>query len=318
MKIEINSKQLSSVLDNLRSVVERRTTIPALANVLIESVDGKLRFTATDLDNTLQIEIDAEHEGENLCVSLERLHGLVKALPEQDITIKKLDNAWAEILTETGKFKIQGIEKEKFPSVDNAEGMSYECEGEDFIAGLSRVVQRMAREEDSRWEMRAVLMEVNGCLRFVATTGKQMSVCDVAPGQPFLKGDKPFFSESVPQKTVRALLNVFNTEEGIIYLSTENHLQFRQGNKKLTARKLTGKFPAYEMILSGMPSQRIVVDKSELSQTLKTFCAFKDASYEGLKSAQFKFEKNNLAVSALTSEASGISPSSSLSRNPKT
>lgn len=296
MKIEINSKKLSKVLDDLRSVVERRNTIPALSNVLIESVDGRLRFTATDLDNTLQIDIDAEHEGENLCVSFERLHGLVKALPEQEITINKLENAWAEIRSETGKFKIQGIERGIFPATEKAEGMSYECAGEDFLSGLSQVAHCIGEAEmnDNR-----ALFELNGCLRFVATDHHSLALCEVHPEQAFLKSDVRWV---LLDKAVKQLLSVLNDEEKITVWSNKSLVTFKQGNKTLSSRLPTEPFIAYERILTAKPSLEVKIDKEILGAALTVINAATENNYNREKAVKFVFDKESLTLTKITDD----------------
>lgn len=309
--IEINSKSLASHLSALRSVVERKITIPVLGMVLVESMaDDRLRLTATDLDHTLKIE--ARHDGDfdgSLCVNLDKLLGVCRSLREQDVTITSLDNGWAEIGTERGKVKIAGISREQFPATAVAKGTPYECEASDFLDGLNAVLHDAADYEHERWELRGVQFEVNGHLRFVSTDGASMSLCDVTPKQPFLsQGGEPLFAWLIPRKAAQAVKASFDRSAKITCWADDNNITFEQGAKQLTTRRPTQPFVQYDPTLKQASEKIAEMDTAELSSTVNLVAAFAQADQAfGYKVARFELDGDEITISAKNSDGEEVS-----------
>jgi DNA polymerase-3 subunit beta len=303
MRIEINNKSFAAHLEHLRGVIERRNTIPVLSHVLIESIsDSKLRLSATDLDNTLRLEVSADSTEGKMCLPLERLLAILKSLPDGESTIKLLDNDWAELITDAGKFKIKGMNAEKnWPAIQTVEGVVWECEAEEFILGLSRVASTIGQEEDMRWELRGVRVEVNGRLRFISTDGACLTVCEVKPEQHYLKADEPIFECLIPSKAIRALRQVVGDSGKLVCQADNNRLFFKYANAEFTIRKSSYKFPNYQMVIAGIPTHKVGIETDALMGAIKPLAAFN--RLEGKhdkKSVRFVFSKGSLTLYALT------------------
>jgi DNA polymerase III subunit beta len=305
MRLTANSKQLAASLDSLRSVIERKGTNPILSNVLIEPISkNKIRLVATDLDNSLSLEASViEVTTGQMCVSLDRLHGLLKALPDCEINITLKDNFWAEGETDRGKYKIAGLDPEKFPAIPKEEAQSFELEASDLLKGLGRVSHFMGREEHNKYELRGVALELNGSMRFVAANGFGLGVCDIEPSQKFLPQEKPL-SWVIPAKAVRALEGFLEEGEKVLFWASDNTLYFKQGDDLLTTRRPTQPGTVYQPILDQAPTSKVGVDREELSSALETISCFSsiEQGQTKYKSAVFTFTPNGLVISSATQE----------------
>lgn len=298
MYLQFKGKRLGSILGDLRSVIEKRSSMPALSNVLIESVTaGKVRLTATDIDHTLQIE--ADHEGlfeGKCCLALDRLLGLAKALPEDDLTITPQESHWAEIKSDTGKYRVMGIDPDSYPVIPTGEAQSYELKGEDLLLALSQVSLHSNNPVKPEWC--GVQIELNGGLRAVATTGSSIGICEVKVDQPFLAGTAAWF---IPAKGVAALKTVFRSSATVLCWATDYCLFFRADGKLLISRRLASKFPAYERALQGLPTEAVTFDREGLTRALDVLTGFapmESGTCTNYKAGLFSFGPAGLAVTA--------------------
>src|SRR5215212_11132111 len=119
MELTISKTSLQKELGLVQGTVEKKNTIPALSNILIESVgEGTIRITATDLDGTLRCEADAEIKTPGaMCVGARKLFDIARVLPDAPVSFRKDENNWASVKCERSNFRIAGIDKDNFPEV---------------------------------------------------------------------------------------------------------------------------------------------------------------------------------------------------------
>src|SRR5216683_7968046 len=118
MEFSVTKSALLNELSTTQGVVERKTTIPILSNLLIEASGSHLTITATDLELSIRTSCEAQIKKEGAgTVPAKKLLELVRLLPEGEIKVKLLDNHWVEIVSDKKKYKLVGMVKENFPAL---------------------------------------------------------------------------------------------------------------------------------------------------------------------------------------------------------
>src|ERR1700759_5196920 len=118
MEFSVSKSALLNELSTTQGVVERKTTIPILSNLLVEAKGDRLNITATDLELSIRTSCDAKGKKEGAgTIPAKKLLELVRLLPEGEIKFKLLENHWVEIVSEKKKYKLVGMAKENFPAL---------------------------------------------------------------------------------------------------------------------------------------------------------------------------------------------------------
>ena len=118
MEFSVTKSALLNELNTTQGVVERKTTIPILSNLLVEARDARVIITATDLELSVRTSCEARVKKEGAgTIPAKKLLELVRLLPEGEIKFKLLDNHWVEIVSDKKKCKLVGMAKENFPAL---------------------------------------------------------------------------------------------------------------------------------------------------------------------------------------------------------
>src|ERR1041385_7806128 len=118
MEFSVSKSALLNELTTTQGVVERKTTIPILSNLLVEAREGRVTITATDLELSIRTSCEAKVKKEGAgTIPAKKLLELVRLLPEGEIRFKLLENHWVEIVSDKKKYKLVGMAKENFPAL---------------------------------------------------------------------------------------------------------------------------------------------------------------------------------------------------------
>jgi len=118
MEFTVNKSILLDELNMVQGVVERKTTIPILSNLLLEAKDSRLSITATDLELSIQTSCEAKVKKDGAgTIPAKKLLELVRLLPEEEIKFKLLDNHWVQVVCDRKTYKMVGMARENFPSL---------------------------------------------------------------------------------------------------------------------------------------------------------------------------------------------------------
>src|SRR6267142_2010733 len=118
MEFSVTKSVLLNELNTTQGVVERKTTIPILSNLLVEAKGSSLTITATDLELSIRTSCEAKIKKEGAgTIPAKKLLELVRLLPEGEIKVRLLENHWVEIVSDKKKYKLVGMAKESFPAL---------------------------------------------------------------------------------------------------------------------------------------------------------------------------------------------------------
>ncbi|MBI6630725.1 DNA polymerase III subunit beta [Pontibaca salina] len=273
MKISIERSTLLKAVSQAQSVVERRNTIPILANVLIEADGNEVQFRATDLDIEVLDKSPAQVERAGATtVAATTLHEIVRKLPDGALVVLTADEAAGRLTVEAGRsnFTLATLPKEDFPVMASSE---YETSFTAKAAVLRRLFDKSKfaiSTEETRYYLNGVYMHISesdggNVLRCVATDGHRLARIDAdlpegAAGMPGV---------IVPRKTVGELRKLLEDDEMDIAVSvSETKVRFATPNITLTSKVIDGTFPDYSRVIPQGNNRRLEVDAAEFAQAV--------------------------------------------------
>ena len=284
MEFSVSKNALLKELNLLQGIVEKKSTIPILSNVLIETAnESTISLVATDLDVSLQTECAAESSRSgSIVLQARKLFEIVRNLPDAEISFAKEDNDWVKIICASSEFRIVGQAKEHFPSTPKGDKAGVTIPAGVMHSLINRTVFAITQEE-SRYALNgSLLLFGEGRLQMVATDGHRLALAaaDVAKedaGADHLK-------VIIPKKALIELAKLTAGEEGGLELSRdENHLYFEIQNRYLTSRMLAGQFPNYDLVLPKNNDKTISLNVDKITQAIRRAALMADERSHGVK-----------------------------------
>lgn len=273
MKVSIERSALLKAMSQAQSVVERRNTIPILANVLIEAENATVSFRATDLDIEVVDKTPAmvERAGATT-VGAHTLHEIVRKLPDGAMVELVDDGASGRLEVNAGRsnFSLATLPKEDFPVMASSE---YDCNFSANSAVLRRLFDKSKfaiSTEETRYYLNGVYMHAadgdgGQKLRCVATDGHRLARIDAAlpSGADGLPG------VIVPRKTVGELRKLLEDDDADIAVSvSETKVRFATPEITLTSKVIDGSFPDYTRVIPQSNTRRLEVDAAEFAKAV--------------------------------------------------
>jgi DNA polymerase III subunit beta len=248
MKIICSKSDLLNHLQHAQNIVNPKSTLPILANILLEVKDNTLGITSTDLEIGIHsaCSVEALEEGKTT-LPARKLFDIIKTLPDQSITIKVDDNNVAEIICKPHiHFKLLGLSGDDFPKLpDFQKADSWDMDPKLLKKVIRRTLFAVSRDE-SRYVLNGIYFIFNGHkLTAVSTDGRRLSFISVdATKRKDLKAD--FI---IPAKSIMELLKLLDSAEELKIYSKENQVKFTIGNFSLITKLIEGNFPNYEAVI---------------------------------------------------------------------
>ena len=285
MKFVIPREALLKPLHLAAGVVERRQTLPILANVLLALSGNRLSITGTDLEVELvghvELETAPDSQGE-VTVPARKLVDICKSLPEGCQIEFALDEQRLVIRSGRSRFTLSTLPAADFPSVQDSPG-SVELRMKQ--SDLKRLIERTSfamAQQDVRYYLNGMLWEVNpASLRSVATDGHRLAMCT-------LKRESTVAAEGLqvilPRKGVIELSRLLTEEEGLVTVVIgANHFRANAGVFQFTSKLIDGKFPDYERVLPRVTTKVVYGDREELRHSFSRASILSNEKYRGVR-----------------------------------
>ncbi|MBO0800156.1 MAG: DNA polymerase III subunit beta, partial [Blastocatellia bacterium] len=299
MHLTVSRSSLFKELNLIQGVVEKKSTIPILSNLLLEAKDGGLIIKGTDLDVSITTWCEAEvrKEGSN-CIQAKKLFEIVRALPEAEIEIRRGENDQITINCERAKFKMLGLAKDKFPEIKELKGSLISLPAELLRTFINRTLFAITNEE-SRYALNGAKFEFSpGNIRMVATDGHRLSFIEKAQNLPETAGK---IDVLIPKKTLSELSRLCSESDDPVEFSyDDNHLFFKVGKRLLISRTLSGQFPNYELVLTKENINTFAIESERISSAIRRVSLMADE-----RSHAIKFEVGDGQVN-ITSQAAEV------------
>jgi len=299
MKLSIERASLLKAVAQAQSVVERRNTIPILANVLIEAAGDEATFRATDLDIEVVDKATAvvERAG-STTVSAVTLNEIVRKLPDGALVTLSEDSASGRLTIEAGRsnFSLATLPKEDFPVMASSDyATNFSCAAP-VLRRLFDKSKFAISTEETRYYLNGVYMHVSESdgskvLRCVATDGHRLARIDA--GLP--EGADNMDGVIVPRKTVGELRKLLDDDEMMISVSvSETKIRFATPNITLTSKVIDGTFPDYTRVIPQNNTRRMEVDAAEFARAVDRVAT---VSSERSRAVKLQLDEDRLILS---------------------
>ncbi|MAY86190.1 DNA polymerase III subunit beta [Arenibacterium halophilum] len=299
MKISIERGALLKAVAQAQSVVERRNTIPILANVLIEAEGDTVQFRATDLDIEVVDKAPAQVERAGATtVAATTLHEIVRKLPDGALVTLSADSAAGRLSVEAGRssFSLATLPREDFPVMASSEYQSNFSAPAKVLRRLFDKSKFAISTEETRYYLNGVYMHVSDgdggrVLRCVATDGHRLARIDADLPQ----GAEDMPGVIVPRKTVGELRKLLEDDDMAIAVSvSETKVRFATPDITLTSKVIDGTFPDYTRVIPQGNTKRLEVDASEFAQAVDRVAT---VSSERSRAVKLQLDEDRLILS---------------------
>ena len=294
MELVVRKNDLLRELQLFQGIVERKNTIPILANVLMEAKGDEVRFLATDLEVALRSKCPASvTKGGSLTLPAKKLYEIVKSLPETDIHITE-DKSGVKVAAERFESRMQTLPREDFPTLPEAGSGATATLARTPLREMVTKTQFAITGEDTRYFLNGALFVLKpDSMSLVATDGHRLALV-TAERDGKAKKDGEEDRPILPKKTLGELGRLLTEGDGdVSYERGENHLFFEVGGRLLISRMIDGQFPAYERVIPKGNDKHIEFERDRLTNAVRRVALL---SNERSRAVKFQVEKGKVDV----------------------
>lgn len=282
MKFDIQREVFLQPLSQVVGVVERKQTLPVLANFLISAHGGEVTVTGTDMEVELIAAAEAavKTEGE-ITLPARKLVDIVRALPDGATIGVNVDGDKATVSSGRSRFTLATLPATEFPATDQVETLETVKIQEVELKRLLDKTSFAMANQDVRYYLNGLLFEFkDGHLRTVATDGHRLAICDLGP-EVQVKKDRQLI---VPRKGVLELTRMLGDNEDEVELALgKNHIRLVRGKTVLTSKLIDGRFPDYEAVIPVGADRAIRIDRDAFIHALQRAAILSNEKYRGVR-----------------------------------
>lgn len=269
-------------LQVVSGIVERRQTLPILANILVRKDAERVSFIATDLEIQIQTmaDIGAGRDAAATTVSARKLVDILRALPEADVALA-LANRKLTVQSGKSRFNLQTLAAEEFPTVAQAEFTADFTLPAATLKHLLAMVHYAMAAQDIRYYLNGMLFVVDGnVIRAVATDGHRLALCEVSKDDA--GGGR--IEAIVPRKTILELSRLLpDSEEPVRVQLAANQVKFSFGSIELISKLVEGKFPDYMKVVPANNTKTFIIGREELMAALHRAAILTTDKFKGVR-----------------------------------
>jgi len=300
MEFSVKKFDLQRELQLTQGVVERKTTIPILSNLLCEAKGSRLTITATDLELSIRTSCEAKVKKDGAgTIPAKKLLELVRLLPDEEIKFKLLENHWVQITSDRRNYKLVGMAKDNFPSLPGFPHALVKIPAKLLADVIAKTTFAISLEE-SRYTLNGALLVLKpNSITMVATDGHRLAMVEIDHKFEGFSNETRVLVPKKAMTEVQRLAAESGDEASVEFAQDESHLFFQFDGRLLTSRKLTGQFPNYEAVLPRDVNKTVVIERAELQDALRRVSQLADQRSHAVK---FMLSKEGLEISASSPE----------------
>ncbi len=295
MRFSLQREALLKPLAQVVNVVERRQTLPVLANLLLQVDDGRISLTGTDLEVEMIARADAQDtEAGETTIPARKFFDIVRALPDgSKVTVSQ---AGDKITVQAGRsrFSLSSLPANDFPSIDEVDATEHVQVPESSLKELiDRTAFAMA-QQDVRYYLNGLLFDLRDqSLRCVATDGHRLALCEA----PLEEGGQKR-QIIVPRKGVQELQRLLEGGDRVLDLELgRSHIRVKRDDVTFTSKLIDGRFPDYEAVIPIGADKQVKVDRETLRAALQRAAILSNEKYRGVRvevsPGQMRIQTNN-------------------------
>lgn len=298
MKLTISKEQLLTGLQAVQNVVNSRTTLPILNNVLLQAGEGFLKLTATDLDVTVSCSVEAKVSAPGATtLPVKKIASIARELGQNDLEMEVDDKHVCTVRSGSSFYKIHGLSAEEFPPFPQFKEDKCVVLPQDTIRNMLKKTAFAVSTDETRYVLNGIFFSLKDHkLTMVATDGRRLALVD----------EEVDIAESsagefiVPAKAVNELTHLLLDKGQVEIKFTDNQAAFtltaETGPAAIIISKLIeGNYPNYRQVIPAESKERISLMREELLHALRRA---EIMTSEKSNSVRFSFGKNQLAITA--------------------
>lgn len=297
MKFSISRENLLQPLQLVSGAVERRHTLPILANVLIKVSDNSLWLTGTDLEVELisNVTLSGDVEEGEITVPAKKLFDIVRGLNDGSDVTFQVDGSKAILRSGRSKFSLSTLSADDYPNLEDWEG---EVEFEISRANLKHLIDSThfsMAQQDVRYYLNGMSLETeDGVIRTVATDGHRLALCRIN----YTDNPLPSRQVIIPRKGVLEISRLIEADDKLLKVQIgSNHIRIFSNDFIFTSKLVDGRFPDYRRVLPEDGDKIVQSPKDVLKQAFSRAAILSNEKFKGvrlnLKSGELKITANN-------------------------
>ena len=295
MRFSLQREALLKPLAQVVNVVERRQTLPVLANLLTQVSGGQLSLTGTDLEVEMisRVTVDDAQDGETT-IPARKLFDIVRALPDGSKVTLSQNGDKITVQAGRSRFTLSSLPANDFPSVDEVEATERVSVPE---AALKELIERTAfamAQQDVRYYLNGLLFDLADTrLRCVATDGHRLALCEAALDGGTNNAKRQII---VPRKGVTELQRLLEGGDREVELELgRGHIRIKRDDVTFTSKLIDGRFPDYEAVIPIGADREVRIDREALRAALQRAAILSNEKYRGVR---IEASPNLLRISA--------------------
>lgn len=297
MKFRITKENFQTGLGQVLNVVNTRTTLPILSNVLLEARDGALTLTTTDLDVGVVGTVEAEVEKEGATtLPARKLATIIRELPENEISVAVDKDNVASVRCGASFFKILGLGHEEFPplpDLDNA--AEFKLSQSTLKDGLKKTAYAISTDE-TRYVLNGIYHSFRGAkLTLVATDGRRLAMADYEAEFP----DSQETDFILPTKAVHELQRLLEGDEEVRIRVGSSQVMFELNRNILYSKLIDGTYPNFRQVIPGEARHRITFEREGLLHSIQRVSLL---SSDKASSVKLHFGAGEVKISASSAD----------------
>lgn len=289
MEFFINRDPLLKILGRIQSIVERRNTMPILANALLTAKEGQVAVSATDLEVSLNSVAEADvSEPGTITVAARKLFDIVRELPDEQIRIKKDDGNRLTVTCGRARFNLVGLPGDDFPPIPEPQGaVKLSIAPADLSEMFAKTHFAMSQDE-TRFTLNGILLQMEpaaakgerNLIRFVATDTHRLALVE-SPAPDDVNEAREAI---LPKKAVNEARKLLEEDDQAVELVIgQTHVHFLKPDISLVSKLVDGKFPNYQRVVPKNNDKTLSIDKEEIQGVVKRMSVLSNEKSKGIR-----------------------------------
>lgn len=297
MKIELAKQDLLDAVNKVKTVVSTKSALPILSHILLESGEGSVRLSATDLKVSIECTLDCQVEQPgSLTVSSQRLASILSELPEADITLELCDSNVISLWCGKIHTKLFSMSTDEFPPIRTFDDIEPLILQQEVLRNIFNKTSFAICTDQARYNLTGLLFELkDGVLTVVATDGRRMSLYREEEGIV----DGVDIKVIIPGKMIRELERLLQDEGDVSIYISESSAAFEFGAIRLTTALIEGTFPNYEMVVPQKHDKEAILSTDLFMEAMRRT---RTMTNEKFNSVRFRIEDGVAKLSVVTPE----------------
>lgn len=298
MKFTIEKSDFIKVLQRIQGIVEKRNTMPILANVLINAESGRVNIMATDLEVFIKDSSEAAVKEEGMItVNARKLFEVIKELPEESVNISLGSQDKLMVKSGKAKFNILGLPAKDFPIFPTVDEGTLNPVDHEVLKDMIDKTSFAVSTDETRYNINGFLIEDDGGdIRMVATDGHRLAVIE--------KGISGFEGQGggviLPRKGAMELRKLLEEKEGkFLFGISEKNATMKKDNTLINIRLFEGDFPDYKKVIPTENNKDLRISREDILGSLKRVSIL---SIDKVKGVKFSFTEGKLTLTSSSSD----------------